>query len=167
MFWGMGQVDKTQTISLSSPSVHQRLCTLDVNNNFKLWSFMGKERKILFEEKMSAKISRIAVHPSGLLVAINYPDQIKLMSLLPTGMYEVMCAKTNYDSVGLQYSQCGNFLVSNEENLLMFYNPFTLRTLGYIEPPELKSKIVNFQITALGNYIAYQTSDFNFYVQPL
>ena len=49
----------------------------------------------------------------------------------------------------------------------MFYNPFTLRTLGYIEPPELKSKIVNFQITALGNYIAYQTSDFNFYVQPL
>ena len=113
MFWGMGQVDKTQTISLSSPSVHQRLCTLEVNNNFKLWSFMGKERKILFEEKMSAKVSKIAVHPSGLLVAINYPDQIKLMSLLPTGMYEVMCAKTNYDSVGLQYSQCGNFLVSN------------------------------------------------------
>ena len=35
---------------------------------------MGKERKILFEEKMSAKVSKIAVHPSGLLVAINYPD---------------------------------------------------------------------------------------------
>jgi len=59
-----------------------------------------------------------------------------------------MSAKTNYNSVGLQYSTCGNYLVSNEQNLLIFYNPFTLKTVGYIEPPELKSKIVGFQITS-------------------
>jgi hypothetical protein len=57
------------------------------------------------------------------------------MSLLPTGLYEVMSAKTNYNSIGLRYSECGNYLVSNEENLLMFYNPFNLKALGYLEPP--------------------------------
>ena len=49
----------------------------------------------------------------------------------------------------------------------MFYNSFTLKTLGYIEPPELKSTIVSFHITAEGNYIAYHTSDCALYVQPL
>jgi len=54
------------------------------------------------------------------------------MSLLPTGLYEVMSVKTNYSSIGLQYSECGNYLVSNEQNLLIIYNPFTLKTLGYL-----------------------------------
>lgn len=69
--------------------------------------------------------------------------------------------------MGLTYSSCGNYLVSNERNLLIFYNPFTLKTLGYIEPPELKSKVLDFQITSEGNYITYQTSDYSFYAQPL
>ena len=89
------------------------------------------------------------------------------MSILPTGIYEVMTAKTNYSSVGLQYSACGNYLVSNEQNLLIFYNPFTLKTLGYIEPPELKSKIVKFHITPEGNHIAFLTSDHTVYIEPL
>ena len=75
------------------------------------------------------------MHPCGLLLAINYVKEIKLMGLLPTGVYEVMAAKTNYNSIGLKYSQCGNILVSNEQNLLMLYNPFTLKALGYIQPP--------------------------------
>ena len=49
----------------------------------------------------------------------------------------------------------------------MFYNPFTLKTLGYIEPPELKSKILKFIITPLGHYICYQTSDFLVYLYAL
>jgi len=72
------------------------------------------------------------MHPCGLLLAINYAREIKLMSLLPTGLYEVMSVKTNYSSIGLQYSECGNYLVSNEQNLLIIYNPFTLKTLGYL-----------------------------------
>lgn len=88
--------------------------------------------------------TQLAMHPCGLLVAINFAKEIKLMSLLPTGLYEVMSAKTNYNSIGLRYSECGNYLVSNEENLLMFYNPFNLKALGYLEPPELKSTIMEF-----------------------
>ena len=72
------------------------------------------------------------MHPCGLLLTINFPKEIKLMSILPTGLYEILSAKTNYSSVGLMYSECGNYLVSNEKNLLMFYNPFTLKVLGYI-----------------------------------
>ena len=72
------------------------------------------------------------MHPCGLLLAIDYAREIKLMSLLPTGLYEVMSVKTNYSSIGLQYSECGNYLVSNEQNLLIIYNPFTLKTLGYL-----------------------------------
>ena len=44
------------------------------------------------------------MHPCGLLLAINYVKEIKLMGLLPTGVYEVMAAKTNYNSIGLKYS---------------------------------------------------------------
>jgi hypothetical protein len=46
----------------------------------------------------------VAMHPCGLLMAINYTKEIKLMSLLPNGIYEVMSAKTNYNSIGLKYS---------------------------------------------------------------
>jgi hypothetical protein len=53
------------------------------------------------------------MHPCGLLVAINYAYEIKLMSLLPTGLYEVISVRTNYNSIGLRYSECGNYLVSN------------------------------------------------------
>lgn len=116
---------------------------------------------------MPHRATHIAMHPCGLLVAVNFISEIKLMSLQPTGVFEVMSAKTNYNSVGLTYSACGNYLVSNERNLLIFYNPFTLKTLGYIEPPELKSKVLDFHITSEGNYITYQTSDYSFYVQPL
>ena len=42
LFWGMGQVDKAKTVSISSPAVHERVCTLGSDNIFKLWSFMGK-----------------------------------------------------------------------------------------------------------------------------
>lgn len=49
----------------------------------------------------------------------------------------------------------------------MFYNPFTLKTLGYIEPPELKSKILKFMVSPLGHYIGYQTSDYLFYLYAL
>lgn len=79
----------------------------------RLWSFKGKERKIIFEEKMMNQPTQLVMHPCGLLVAVNYAKEIKLMSLLPTGLYEVMSAKTNYNSIGLKYSECGNFLVSN------------------------------------------------------
>ena len=107
------------------------------------------------------------MHPCGLLLAINYVKEIKLMSLLPTGVYEVMSAKTNYNSIGLKYSECGNILVSNEQNLLMFYNPFTLKALGYIQPVELKCTILDFQLTHDGNFIVYHTSDFDLYIHPL
>jgi hypothetical protein len=53
------------------------------------------------------------MHPCGLLAAVNFSTEIKLMGLLPTGLYEVMSAKTNYNSVGLKFSKCGNYLVSN------------------------------------------------------
>ncbi len=49
----------------------------------------------------------------------------------------------------------------------MFYNPFNLKALGYLEPPELKSTIMEFQITPEGRFIAYQTTDFGFYIFPL
>lgn len=49
----------------------------------------------------------------------------------------------------------------------MFYNPFNLKALGYLEPPELKSTILEFQITPEGSFICYQTSDFALYVLPL
>lgn len=51
--------------------------------------------------------------------------------------------------------------------MLIFYNPFTLTTLGYIEPPELKSKVLLFQISGDGNYIVYHTSDYSLYIHPL
>lgn len=89
----------------------------------------------MFQETFNHNINHIAFHPCGLLVAVNFPKEIKLMSILPNGIYEVTSAKTNYNSIGLRYSNSGNFLVSNEENLLIFYNPFTLKSLGYIEPP--------------------------------
>jgi hypothetical protein len=38
-----------------------------------MWSFKGKERKILFEEKLMNQPTHIAMHPCGLLVAVNYP----------------------------------------------------------------------------------------------
>ena len=53
------------------------------------------------------------MHPCGLLLALNFTKEIKLMSILPGGLYEVISAKTNYNSIGLSYSECGNFLVSN------------------------------------------------------
>jgi hypothetical protein len=31
--------------------------------------------------------TQLAMHPCGLLVAINFAKEIKLMSLLPTGLY--------------------------------------------------------------------------------
>lgn len=49
----------------------------------------------------------------------------------------------------------------------MFYNPFNLKALGYLEPPELKSTILDFQITPDGSFISYQTSDYGLYVLPL
>jgi hypothetical protein len=49
----------------------------------------------------------------------------------------------------------------------MFYNPFNLKTLGYLEPPELKSTIVDFQITPEGKFISFLTTDFGFYILPL
>ncbi len=113
LFWGMGQINKENILAIGSPAVHERICTLGENNVLKLWSFKGRERKILFEEKLAFKATEIAVHPCGLLVAINFTTEIKLMSLLPSGIYEVMSAKTNYNSKGLRFSDCGNYLVSN------------------------------------------------------
>ncbi len=144
----MGHINKEKLIAIDSPALHQRVCTLDENQSFKLWSFNGRERKILFEEKVMNSPTQVTMHPCGLLLAINFTKEIKLMSVLPGGLYEVISANTNYNSIGLRYSECGNFLVSNEQNLLMFYNSFTLKALGYIEPPELKSTIINFHITA-------------------
>lgn len=109
----MGQINKENVVQIGSPAAHERICTLGENNTIKLWSFKGKERKIMFEETMEQTINQIAFHPCGLLVAINFPKEIKLMSILPNGIYEVTSAKTNYNSIGLRFSACGNFLVSN------------------------------------------------------
>ena len=57
--------------------------------------------------------TQVTMHPCGLLLALNFTKEIKLMSILPGGLYEVISAKTNYNSIGLSYSECGNFLVSN------------------------------------------------------
>ena len=87
LFWGMGQIGKEDVVSLSSPAVHERMCSLGAANSFKLWNFRGKERTVIFEEKMSQLVTEVAMHPSGLLVAVNCTSEIKLMSLLPTGIY--------------------------------------------------------------------------------
>ena len=92
----------------------------------------------------------ISIHPCGLLVAINFSKEIKLYSILPNTIQEVISVKTNYNSFQLKYTDTGNYLVSNERNLLIFYNPFTLKSVGYIEPPELKSYITDFQISSDG-----------------
>lgn len=44
----MGQINKEDIISIDSPAAHERICTLGENNTLKLWSFKGKEKKIIF-----------------------------------------------------------------------------------------------------------------------
>lgn len=112
-FWGFGHVGKETAIAIDSPALHQRVVTLGEQSTLRLWSFRGRERKILFEERLPNSPSQVTMHPCGLLLAINYAKEIKLMSLLPTGLYEVMSAKTNYSSIGLTFSESGNLLVSN------------------------------------------------------
>ena len=48
LFWGMGQINKENVVGIGSPAAHERMCTLGENNTLKLWSFKGKERKIIF-----------------------------------------------------------------------------------------------------------------------
>jgi hypothetical protein len=48
LFWGMGQINKENVVRIGSPAAHERMCTLGENNTLKLWSFKGKERKIIF-----------------------------------------------------------------------------------------------------------------------
>lgn len=73
-FWGAGHLNKESVVSISSPAIHQRVCTLGENSTMRLWSFKGKERKIIFEEKMMNQPTQLAMHPCGLLVAINYAN---------------------------------------------------------------------------------------------
>lgn len=56
-FWGEGQINQDNIISLSSPSIHERVCTLSSRNMIKMWSFNEKERKILFETKLNDKVT--------------------------------------------------------------------------------------------------------------
>jgi hypothetical protein len=42
LFWGMGQVGSDNTVSLSSPAVHERVCSLSANRIVQLWSFKGR-----------------------------------------------------------------------------------------------------------------------------
>lgn len=165
--WGAGQVRHEEVVAVDTPDVHQRLATLDSNAVVRMWGFKNRERRILFEEKLSYKATCLAMHPCGMLVALNCSSEIKLLSILPHGLYEVMSAKTNYASTGLRFTECGNYLISNEQNLLIFYNPFSLKTMGYYESPELKSTILDFVVTPQGTHLALQTSDFKCFVQPV
>ena len=73
-FWGQGQVSKQNIMSLSSPSVHERVCVLSEGNNFKMWTFKGREKRILFETKLADNVSEVTLHPCGLLVAVNFTN---------------------------------------------------------------------------------------------
>ena len=74
----------------------------------------------------------ISIHPSGMIVAVNFEKEIKLFAILPKEFYEVTSVKTNYPSLELQYSHKGEFLVSNEGSVLIMYEPFSLKVLGYL-----------------------------------
>ncbi len=67
----------------------------------------------------------------------------------------------------MRYSERGEFLVSNEGSVLIFYEPFSLKTLGYIEPADLKCRIVDFRISSNAGYLCFMAEDNSCYFQPV
>lgn len=78
-----------------------------------------------------------------------------------------MSVKTGFTSVDLKYTETGNFLVANEKHSLVFYNPFTLSSLGFIEPANMRSSIIQFQVTAEGEYVCYTCEDNSVFIQKI
>lgn len=58
-------------------------------------------------------------------------------------------------------------MVSNEGSILIFYEPFSLKTLSYIEPADLKCRIVDFRISSNAGYVCLMTEDNACYFQAV
>lgn len=70
--WGNGQLHSGRIVNISSPMVQNVMATVGEDGTFKLWSMKKNERAIMFEEKSSARPLGISMHPSGMIVAVNF-----------------------------------------------------------------------------------------------
>lgn len=106
-----------------------------------------RDRSIMIDRKYKSKVLTVSMHPSGHLFALNFEREIKLLSIVAEEFYEVTSQK-NIHSAQISFSNMGHFLVSLENGRIKFYEPFTLKSLCYIEPEDLKLSIVNFRLSA-------------------